>query len=258
MDYEQYYSDAQTYFKVLKEKTTAQSKNITKIRNSLSDGDINALPKLFAILRGAAQEREEALCQLEELTANFDCKEYMSSGDFSEQMIECCNQMGVDVKGTFPSYEMFPWSVTIYPEAQEIAVDRKRMPCLRPSKLVGKVKAELDKLNNVTFNTSLFAKELSVAYDLAIIKTSKKKHCADNAPMYAIDLYEFLTPMKRYKKEYTKQSYAYDLARLYAEGIITMDDGRELRFDTARNTKKAIRILDRFGSEQFITTVRFS
>jgi hypothetical protein len=39
---------------------------------------------------------------------------------------------------------------------------------------------------------------------------------------------------------------------------MTLKDGRVLRFDTARDIKKAIRILDRNGSEQFITTIRFS
>jgi len=75
--------------------------------------------------------------------------------------------------------------------------------------------------------------------------------------MYALDLYEVLTPMKRYKKDYTKYNFAYDLARLYAEEGIIADNERMLRFDTARDMKKAIRILDRNGTEQFITTIRF-
>jgi hypothetical protein len=63
--------------------------------------------------------------------------------------------------------------------------------------------------------------------------------------------------MKRYKKEYTRNNFAYDLAHLYAEESVTLDDGRTLRFDTARDARKAIRILDRYGAEQYVTTIRF-
>jgi len=112
-----------------------------------------------------------------------------------------------------------------------------------------------DKLSKAAFNTQLFVKELAAAYDLAIIKSSKKKRIADDAPIYAQDLYDVLTPMKRYKKDYTKHNFAYDLSRLCAEEGVTLDDGRMLRFDTVRDTKKAIRILDRHGAEQFITTI---
>jgi len=258
LDYEQYYTDAQVFARELKEKTDAQTRNVKKIQKCISDGDINALPKLFAALRDAAREREDALGHLEALTEGFDVQEYMSGGDFTAQMLECCRQLGVDVQGSFPVYEMFPCRVTVNPETQDVTVDKKRWQCLRPSKLTSDIKTELDKLSKASFNTQLFVKELASAYDLAIIKSSKKKRIADDAPMYAQDLYDVLTPMKRYKKEYTKNNFAYDLSRLYAEEGITLDDGRALRFDTVRDTKKAIRILDRHGAEQFITTIRFS
>ena len=257
MDYEQYFSEAQTYAKALKEKTNAQSKAVNKIQKCIEDGDINALPKLFATIRDASSGLDESLKSLESLTSDFDGREYMSNGDFSEQMIECCEQLNVDVQGSFPTYEMFPCRVTVNPETQDVTVDKKRMQCLRPLKLIGDIKKELDKLSKAQFNAQRFAKELSAAYDLAIIKASRKKPCAADAPQYASDLYDILTPMMRYKKDYPKNAFAYDLARLYAVGGTTLDDGRALRFDTARDVKKAIRILDRFGAEQFITTVRF-
>ena len=257
MDYEQYYSDAQVFARELKEKTDAQSRNVKKIQKCISDGDISALPKLFAGLRDAAREREDALGRLEALTEGFDGQEYMSGGDFTAQMLECCRQLGVDVQGSFPVYEMFPCRVTVNPETQDVTVDRRRLQCLRPSKLISEIKTELDKLSKASFNTQLFVKELAAAYDLAIIKSSKKKRIADDAPIYALDLYDVLTPMRRYKKDYTKHNFAYDLSCLYAEEDITLDDGRMLRFDTVRDTKKAIRILDRHGAEQFITTIRF-
>ena len=259
MDYEQYYADSQAFTRELKEKTAAQTKAVNKIQKCIEDGDIGALPKLFAALREASKAREEALERLESMTAGFDGREYMSSGDYSTHMIECCRELGIDVRGSFPVYEMFPCSVTVNPETQDVTVDRKRFPFLRPSRLVSDIKKELDTLSKAAFNTQQFAKELAAAYDLAIIKASKKKACAADAPMYALDLYEVLTPMKRHKKEYTKRAFAFDIARLYSGGDAhVLDDGRILRFDTVRDAKKSIRILDKYGTEQFVTTIRFS
>jgi len=257
LDYEQYYTDAQIHVKEVKDKTDAQSRAVKKIQKCLADGDMGTLPKLFAILRDASQERADALNRLETLTMDFDGRGYMANGDFASHMLACCKQLGVDVQGSFPVYEMFPCKVTINPETQDVTVDRKRLVCLRPTKLVGDIKAELDKLSRASFNAPAFAKELATAYDLAILKASRKKICAADAHIYVLDLYDFLTPMRRSKKEYTKHNFAYDLARLYAEDDLTLDDGRKMRFDTVRDAKKAIRILDRHGSEQYITTIRF-
>lgn len=257
LDYEQYFAEAQVYFKDLKSNTASQSKNVSKIQKCLLDGDVNALPKLFTALRDAAQGREAALTLLESLTEGFDGHEYMSGGDYSAQMIECCKQLGVDVQGSFPVYDVFPCKVVVNPESQDVVIDKKRFACLRPSKLVSIIKAELDALAKANFNAQNFAKELAGVYDLYIIKVSRKKPCSADASIYALDLYDLLTPMKRHKKDYTKNDYAYDLARIYSADSIKLDDGRVLRFDTSRDMKKAIRILDSFGTEQFITTIRY-
>lgn len=258
MDYEQFLSEAQPIYKELKDKTVFIAKTVKKIEKNVNEGDINGLPKLYNAIRDATRESGEALERIETLSSGFNGTEYMASGKFSEQTVELCRQSGIDVQGSFPVYEMFPCRVTVNPETQDITVDRKRIQCLRPSKLVGDIKVVLDKLARTSFNTRLFAQELAAAYDMAILKAGKKKHYAENAPVYAQDLYDILTPMKRYKKDYTKHEYAYGLARLYAEDCVTIDDGRTLRFDTVRDMRKAIRILDRNGAEQFITTIRFS
>jgi hypothetical protein len=187
----------------------------------------------------------------------FDGQEYMANGDFAAQMLETCIALNVDVQGSFPVYEMFPCKVTINPETQDVTVDRKRLQCLRPLKLVTDIKAVRDKLSKAPFNAQAFAKELAGAYDLELLRTAKGKPYAPDKPCYLMDLYAILTPMRRYRKDYDRQSYAFDLARLFALGDKTMEDGRSFRFDTTRDNKRAIRILDQHGDEQYITTIRF-
>ena len=258
MNYEQYYEEATVLAKEIKDKNATETKAVKKMIKCISDGDINALPKQFAAIKDNILDLVDNLNRLELITEEFDGQEYMSSGDFAKQMLDICNDLDVDVQGSFPVYEMFPCKVTINPDTQDVTVDRKRLSCLRPSKLINDIKSELDKLSKASFNVSNFAKELATAYDLAILKMSRKKLKAENSPVYLSDLYDLLTPMKRYKKEYTRHNFSYDLARLYNDDYNQLDDGRMLRFDSVRDNKKSIRILDKNGSEHFITTIRLT
>ena len=257
MDYEKYHDEALAYHKEMKDKTCLQTRTVNRILKCISDGDINAMPKLLSTLRDAARDREEALCRLEDLVNGFDGRQYMADGYFVEQMLECCKQLGVDAQGSFPSFEMFPCRVTVNPESQEVVIDRKRFQCLRPAKVVATIKNELDRLAKVSFNAAAFAKELASAYDLALLKKAKGRSTFDAAgSCYLYDLYDFLTPMRRHKREYTRNNYAYDLARLYSNEGFTLDDGRVFRFDTVRGNTKAIRILDQHGTAQYISSIR--
>ena len=75
MDYEQFLLEAQICTKGVKEKTDIQSRAVKNMQKCLADGDLNALPKLFSILRDASNAREEALIRLEAVTSGFDGQE---------------------------------------------------------------------------------------------------------------------------------------------------------------------------------------
>lgn len=257
MDYEKLYSDSATYKKDLKDKLDAQNKGYKKIVQAVDNGDLSSLLKLISSARDTAREQERILSEMEQLVSEFDAKEYIESGDFAEQMLRYCEEMGVDVKGDFPVYEMFPYKIQISAETTDITVDRKKVACMRPLKLVSDIKTELSKLSRASFNTQVFAKELSAAYDLALLRQSKGKPYTADADFYLTNLYEYLTPMRRFRKDYDKQSYAFDLARLYASEAAPLDDGRRFQFGPSRNNAKAIRILDQNGTEQYIATIRF-
>jgi ADP-ribose pyrophosphatase YjhB (NUDIX family) len=256
LDYERYYEQAIACHREIKEKTDFETKTVKRIQQCVIDGDLNAVSRHISGIRASALEREDALKKLEEITESFDGKVYMSDGDYVAQMLEYCKQLGVDTYGSYPAYEMFPCRVTINADTQDVAIDKKRLACLRPGRLVTLIKTELDRLAKMPFNAGAFAKELANAYDLALLKKSKGKAYDATGPCYLEDLYNYLTPMRWHKRDYTKNNYAFDLARLYASEDLTLSDGRRFRFDTVRENKKAIRILDQYNSEQYIATIR--
>ena len=124
---------------------------------------------------------------------------------------------------------------------------------MRPRSFVELVHAGQEKLNKAPFKPEIFASELADAYDTAALKMGKHA----GADIYLSTLYKFLAPMSRFRKEYDQQSFAFDLARLYISRQEETKTGRQFQFGPCRNEKKAIRILDQNGQEQFLSTICF-
>ena len=124
---------------------------------------------------------------------------------------------------------------------------------MRPQSFVDTVKAGQEKLNKAAFNALTFVNELSDAYDLALLKMDKKP----GYDMYLKNLYKYLAPMSRFRKDYDQQSFAFDLARLYIDGTNETKNGTKFQFGPTREGKKTIRILKADGQEEFLATIRF-
>ncbi len=107
------------------------------------------------------------------------------------------------------------------------------------------------------FNAAAFAAEVADAYDTALMRRSNGKPCSADADCHLSGIYPYPAPMSRHRREYDKQSYAFDLARLYGSGLSQVKDGRSFQFGPSRNNNRAIRILDGEGAERFLATVRF-
>lgn len=205
------------------------------------------------VMAEAAAAVERALKGMQEDAAGFDAKKYFESGDFAEQMLMACEEKDVDVIGDFPVYEMFPYRIKLDAENQDVYIDRKKVQCVRPQYFVDLVKAGQEKLNKANFNAAVFAGELAEAYELALLKQKKQP----GTDIYLNNLYQLLAPMGRFRRDYDQQSFAFDIARLYASGETETKNGKKFQFGPSRNNNKAIRILDREGKEQFLATIRF-
>ena len=75
-------------------------------------------------------------------------------------------------------------------------------------------------------------------------------------PLYSTEMFG-RRKVKEECKEYDQQSFAFDLARLYTSGIEETKNGRRFQFGPSRKPEQAIRILDKDGIEQFLSTICF-
>ncbi|GFI69116.1 hypothetical protein IMSAG249_00937 [Lachnospiraceae bacterium] len=253
MNYENLYQSLQPGEKSLKEGLTLLQKLFKTVLKETENGDLKSLSRDLNAMSEAVSAISSTLEEMKSCTNDFDARSYFESGDFAEQLLAVCQEKGVDVRGEFPVYEMFPYRVKLDPENQDLYLDRKKVQCMRPQSFADIVKAGQEKLNKASFNALVFVNELSDAYDLALLKQEKKPE----SDIYLTSLYKFLAPMSRFRKDYDQQSFAFDLARLYAADVEETKNGRKFQFGPSRNNNKAIRILDKDGKEQFLATIRF-
>ena len=253
MNYENLYQSLQTDQKLLKDSIGSLQKLYKSLSREIEDGDIKNLMRDLSSMKETVARLASSLESFENIVDDFDTKAYFENGEFAEQMLAACQEKGVDVRGEFPVYEMFPYRVKVDTENQDLYLDRKKVQCMRPQSFVDIVQKGQEKLNRASFNAQTFVNELADAYDLALMKSGKNPE----ADVYLTGLYKFLAPMSRFRKDYDQQNFAFDLARLYISEIEETKNGRRFQFGPSRNNNKAIRILDKDGHEQYLATIRF-
>ena len=237
----------------MKDSLSSLQKLFKAISRETESGDIKSLARDLSAMEAAAADIASSLKELVGVVDDFDTQAYFENGDFAEQMLASCEEKGVDVRGEFPVYEMFPYRVKLDTENQDVYLDRKKLQCMRPQSLVDVIQSSQEKLNKASFNALTFANELSDAYDLALLKQKRRP----GTDIYLISLYKFLAPMSRFRKDYSQKSFAFDLARLYTSEIEETKNGRKFQFGPTRDQNKSIRILDQNGNEQFLATICF-
>ncbi|MDO4294166.1 MAG: hypothetical protein Q4C65_13185 [Eubacteriales bacterium] len=253
MNYEELYAQLKGLEKDFRDRLNAAQKSYRAIEKQTEAGDLKNLEKELSALSDICRAQTQLTESLREAVGSFDSKAYFESGDFAAQLLECCAQDQIDVKGEFPVYEMFPYRIRIDAENQDVYQNRKKLTGIRPRALSGLIKAGQDKLNKASFNDSSFADELCAAYDLGILKNGKKP----GSDLYLTSLYKLLAPMSRYRRDYDANAFAFDLARLYISGREETKSGRRFQFGSSRDIGKAIRILDQYGKEQYLVTICF-
>lgn len=257
-DYEDLYQQMLNVEKELKDKTNSQQKLFKSLIKNMEKGDLKSWTKDLSAMRAYLKEQETLMEAMQNQVDEFGIREYVENGEFAEQLLAHCDRLEVDVKGDYPTYEMFPYRVRIDAENLDLYLDRKRVQCLRPLAFAQYVKAGRDKLLKATFDPKVFVKELAAAYDMMLLKQNQGKLLTSTVgDIYLKSLYALLTPMRRFRKDYDMQSFAFDLARLYAADLRTCEDGRQFQFGPSRNINKAIRILDQDGREEYLATICF-
>ncbi|MDR1965089.1 MAG: hypothetical protein LBQ36_00140 [Synergistaceae bacterium] len=257
MDYEDFYAEYDVIANALKEQLSSQQRLLKRICKNVEAGDLKSTARDLASAASAASESVRLASDVAEKIGSFDTADYLRSGDFAKQLVALCTENEINIRGEGASYEVFPYRLKIDPQNEELLINGRKAVGLRPRAVAAYLAKGRARLLSAAFNPAQYATELAGAYDLALLASRPGKPVAPDADIYLTALYKFLTPMRRFRREYDVQAYAFDLARLYEAESNESADGRRFQFGPSRNNSKAIRIVDSAGNEQFLATIRF-
>lgn len=256
-NYEELYDVLQPMEKALRDSASAVTRLQKAIQKNTENGNLAEVKKSLEAMAEAAvllQERIEATAGA---VNGFDTKSYFADGDFTRQLLESCAEKGVDVRGETGVYEMFPYKVRITGDGVndgEVYINRKKLPSFRPSYVAETIRAGQEKLYRANFNEMTFMTELADAYETACLRSGARVGSTQSLDK----IYKYLAPTSRARKEYDKQAYAFDLARLYEKGTDAWVSkaGKRYYFGTSRDGKSGIRVLSSTGMESYINTLK--
>ena len=259
LNYETFYQEERQHEKKLGEKLQQAQKSFRGIMRDSAGGDLRKLARDIEDLKNHAAELLVLTENLKTAAESFDGKNYFETGEFTRQLVEACENIGVDIKGEAGVYEMFPFKLRVDAQNQDLYVNRKKVHCARPQRFAEDMKARIERYRSQHFNLSLFMNELAAAYDVAV----KVKNSGSPAPRHEPDImlkeiYGYLAPTQKARRDYDMLQYAYELSKLYAQGIEGRTrDERRFQIGTSRQQGKFIRILDADGMEHFLSSIRF-
>jgi hypothetical protein len=258
MDYEEFLSQYSQHAGKAKDLAVNFSKALKRVNDSVDKGDVKTGAKSADALVEAAGALSQAARELTEALNGFDYQGYMQSGELEKQFAAYCEEAGLDIKGGNNSYEIFPYRLHFDQNNCEVFVNRRKAFCLRPKRLASDMKAKRAKLFTSAFNTAQFAAELAYAYDMAVMNYNSGRPKPINEPdRHLSELYDYIAPMSRYRRDYDRNSYAFDLARLYEAEQGKLKDGRSWEFGTTRDIRRSIRITDSNNNEHYLGAIRF-
>ena len=262
LSYEKLFTDISDAEKKMNTLAADFKKHAATMTKATETGDLKGLEKSLNDIASDIEAQSAKLEEIKGILASFDKSEYISKGDFKQQILAECKAQNVDVKETGGNVlEMFPNKVTINPDTLDVTLDKKKLSCLRPSTLINKVKSEREKMEKASFNEARFIEEVYSAYEAIIalqtVKNTKKNKVISSSVKLS-DIYKMLAPTARARKDYDMMNFAYDVSRVYSIEGKRAKNNTLMIIDTSRTPEKnSIRILDAFGKEFFLTTVKF-
>ena len=256
-NYEELYAVLQPLEKALKDSAAAVTKHQKAIQKNTDNGTLAEVKKSLEAASDAAKLLAERIEAVREEVDGFDTRAYFAEGDFTRQLLDACKEREIDVRGETGIYEMFPFKVRIVGDEEhdgEVWINRKKLPSYRPAFVADLIRTEQDKLYNARFNELSFMTELADAYETACLKSEARIGSTQSLDK----IYKYLAPTARARKDYDKQAYAFDLARLYEKGTDAWvsKNGSRYYFGTSRDGKSGIRVLSSAGVESFINTLK--
>ena len=159
-----------------------------------------------------------------------------------------CAALGVTLEGSYPDYQVFPFSVKIRLEEDRALIGKRSAWSLRPEALARQVRRERDRLYGASFAADRFGASLAKAYD--ILAGSQ----AGFPPVRLVDILELFQLGTFGRSSYTRGEFAFDLYRYRQMKMVT--GGRRVEFGDMRGGGTGLQVPTARGTYEKLIAIR--
>ncbi len=245
----------------LLEKRRQASAHLSRLERALREGNLEQAQRSIGWLEAALNKQRETLAGLKERLPAFDVADYLRN-QFEPEFVAACRAQDLKVSGHFPSYEVFPFRVKVYPERGTIEINNRVVHILRPRALAAHLKDLKARLYRERFNAVRFIDSLARVYDavLAVRRMEQGRDLRGDLDIPLQEVYEYLTPLPVQSREYPRHMFAFDLHRLFVMDVFTASDGRRLVLGSTprRGQARTFVVFDAQGREHRYGSLRFT
>jgi hypothetical protein len=229
------------------------ARELRKAKAAAAGGQVRELRRA---LDAATRLAAELSAEVQQVRGGYDFDEaaYMSSGDYSKELLGAAADRGVAMFEEDERLLCYPSILRVVPADFAVEIDRRRERRLRPSVLVGSLAAAQQRPPK--FRAEQFLESLATGYDLVVAQAGKKP----GAVARLVDIWAVLTLLPGQGREYTRPEFARDLYLLDQRGTRQARDGRVLRWHASSGTRTAgvLTTVARTGQQQRYWGVSFT
>lgn len=231
--------------------------SLKRFRSTIKTGNLRELRKTI-------DSAEQAIAALKQQFANtrdgwnFDAESYIASKEFPAEILEMSKALGVKIFEQDERLYCYPFLLRILPNELAVQIDKQKERRLRPSTLVGHLKALQNK--PVRFKREIFLESLFSAYKI-LIRSRGKDQFGKGMVKTLDEIYKLLTLLPGQAKDYSRQEFARDLYLLDQSGVTKTKDGFVIRLPASTGTRwirGTIRVITQEGQDKRYYGISFS
>lgn len=241
----------------LLERRRQASAHLAKLERTLRDGDLEQAERALGWLEATLGKQRETVARLKDKLPTYDVSSYLRE-EFHAGFLAACQEQDLQVTGSFPAYEVFPFKVRVYPDRRVIEVNDRQVRLLRPRALAAYLKAAKNRLYREKFNPVAFLDALAAVYDTMLaVRRAAYGPVQEDLDVSLLEVYERLTPLPAQRRAYPRNMFAFDLHRLFVTDTFTTSDGRRLVLGAVRPRGRALLVYDAQGRDWRYGSLRF-
>jgi hypothetical protein len=239
--FEQGFAETERAAAATVQATKTLSSIALQMQKAAQAGNIPAIRRLAERLRNAsAAARQEAANLADVWPFDQQAEEEYMRQNYRDELLSTAAGIGLEISRRDDALICFPSILRISPTDRSVQVDRKKVPNIRPSKLVSELRNNQQK--PIRFRSEPFLEALYRVYSVLAQRNQQGMLTGSNriGPVVPLSqVYDLFTALPGARAEYDQTSFARDLYLLDSSGVTQVRSGATVSFPASTGTRSA-------------------